>query len=62
VIGVINVVATTGVPGHGLTMNGYLPEGMKEPIMIHVMDVDENLLKVLDIPVIIGRGFSGESN
>jgi putative ABC transport system permease protein len=29
--------------------------------MIHVMDIDDNLLKVLDIPVIKGRGFSKES-
>ncbi|MCX6233936.1 MAG: ABC transporter permease [Bacteroidetes bacterium] len=59
--GAIDVGATTGVPGHGLTMNGYLPEGMKEPIMIHVMDVDANLLDVLEIPVVKGRGFSRES-
>jgi len=49
--------ASSEIPGYGFTMNGYLPEGIKEPIMIHVLDVDEDYLKVMGIPVIQGRGF-----
>lgn len=53
--------ASTGIPGRSLTMNGYLPEGMKEPIMIHVMDVDDDYLDLMSIPVIQGDGFSKEA-
>ena len=59
--GVINCGASAGIPGLGLTMNGYLPEGLKEPIMIHVMDVDDDYLDVMGIPVIQGLSFSNES-
>jgi putative ABC transport system permease protein len=59
--GVVGSGASTGVPGLGLTMNGYLPEGMKEPVMIHVMDVDDDYLHILKIPVIQGEGFSKSS-
>jgi putative ABC transport system permease protein len=51
------VGASSEIPGYGFTMNGYLPEGLKEPIMINVLDVDEDYLKVMGIPVIQGRGF-----
>jgi len=48
-------------------MNGYVPEGLKEPIMIHVLDVDEDYLKVMGIPLkalmqesaIPGKPYSG---
>jgi putative ABC transport system permease protein len=49
--------ASSEVPGYGFTMNGYVPEGMKDPVMIHVLDVDEDYLDVLGIPVLQGRGF-----
>jgi putative ABC transport system permease protein len=49
--------ASSEIPGYGFTMNGYVPEGFKEPMMIHVVDVDEEYLKVMEIPVIQGRGF-----
>ncbi|MCK9401286.1 MAG: hypothetical protein M0Q51_15010 [Bacteroidales bacterium] len=47
--------------------NGYVPEGLKEPIMIHVLDVDEDYLKVMGIPLkalmqesaIPGKPYSG---
>lgn len=53
--------ASTGIPGRGLTMNGYLPEGLKEPIMIHVIDVDDDYLDLMSIPLIQGEGFSKEA-
>ncbi len=59
--GVISCGASTGIPGRGLTMNGYMPEGLAEPIMIHVMDVDDDYLNIMEIPVIQGEGFSKES-
>ena len=49
--------ASSEIPGYGFTMNGYFPEGLKEPMMIHVIDVDENYLEVMEIPVIQGREF-----
>jgi putative ABC transport system permease protein len=42
-------------------MNGYLPEGKKDPIMIHVIDMDDDYLDVMDIPIIQGDGFSKEA-
>ncbi|MCK5078876.1 MAG: ABC transporter permease [Bacteroidales bacterium] len=59
--GVISCGASTGIPGRGLTKNGYMPEGLAEPIMIHVMDVDDDYLNIMEIPVIQGEGFSKES-
>ena len=61
-IAAVNQVgAGSALPGFGLTSNGYRPEGLEEPIMIHVMDVDENMLKTLDIEIVEGAGFSKES-
>ncbi len=52
-----NCGALTDLPGAGVSMNGYIPEGMENPVMINVMDVDENALDVLDIRIINGRNF-----
>jgi putative ABC transport system permease protein len=54
--------ASSDIPGYGFTMNGYFPEGFKEPVMIHVLDVDADYLDVMGIPVIEGRGFDKASN
>ena len=56
---VSDVSATSAVPGSGFTGNGYLPEGMENPIIIRVVDVDENFLDVYGIPLQTGRFFSG---
>ncbi|MCF8235315.1 MAG: ABC transporter permease [Bacteroidales bacterium] len=56
-----SVAASSAVPGFGLNRNGYLPEGYEEPMMFHVMDVDEELLHTLDIKIIEGKGFSNET-
>lgn len=58
--GVISAGASTGMPGYGLTSNGYFPEGYEEPVMIHALDVDFDFLEVMNIPVIAGRSFSKE--
>ncbi len=58
--GVISCGASSGMPGYGLTSNGYFPEGFEEPMMIHVMDVDYEFMDVLNIPVVAGRKFSKE--
>ena len=54
---VLGCGASKGIPGLGITMNGYMPEGLKEPIMIHAMDVDDEYLDLMMIPVIQGEGF-----
>jgi len=54
--------ASSEIPGYGFTMNGYFPEGFKEPVMIHVIDVDADYLNLMKIPVIQGRGFDPVSN
>ena len=56
--GVISAGASTGMPGYGLTSNGYFPEGYEEPLMIHALDVDYDFLDVMKIPVVAGRNFS----
>ncbi len=59
---VISSGASSEIPGDGFTMNGYLPEDFKEPIMIHVLDVDADYLDIMNVPVIQGRGFDKASN
>ncbi len=58
--GVISAGASTGMPGYGITSNGYFPEGYEEPLMIHALDVDHDFLDVMNIPVVAGRNFSKE--
>lgn len=53
--------ASTGLPGPGITMNGYLPEGLKNPIMIHALDVDFNYLDMMNIRIVNGRNFDPAS-
>jgi len=53
-----HVAASTNCLGSGLTMNGYRPEGLKNPIMIHVIDVDYDYLDLMGLEIIKGRNFS----
>lgn len=55
---VVSVGASTFVPGGRLTSNGYLPEGSESPMMLNVLDIDENYLKTMDIEIVAGRNFS----
>ncbi len=54
--------AATGsaVPGNGLTMNGYLPEGYEKSILFRALNVDADYLSTLGIEVIRGRSLSGD--
>ena len=53
------VTATSAVPGGGVSRNGYVPEGMENPILINVLDVDEDFLSAYGIRLQTGRFFSG---
>ncbi len=49
--------ATSELPGADVTMNGYFPEDYTQPVMIHVMDIDDGFLKTMGMEIIAGRGF-----
>ncbi len=49
--------ACSAVPLKGLTRNGYFPEGMKTPMMIHVIDVDRDFIDLFELDVVQGRNF-----
>lgn len=55
---VLRVSASSDYPGHGITSNGYLPEGFEEYQMISVLDVDYDFLETYGLEVVAGRGFS----
>ncbi|MGA2624190.1 MAG: ABC transporter permease [Bacteroidota bacterium] len=55
--GVKNVTASSEVPGYGFTSNGYFPEGVNSPMMINVVDVDDNFLNTFNLTLVGGRNF-----
>ncbi len=55
---VLNVCASSDVPYNDFTSNGYLPQGERTVMMIHVVDVDEDFLKTFGITIAEGRAFS----
>lgn len=55
---VVSIGASTFVPGRGSTSNGYLPEGFESPMMLNVLDIDEDYLETMDIEIVSGRNFS----
>ncbi|MCC6398734.1 MAG: ABC transporter permease, partial [Bacteroidetes bacterium] len=55
--GVEGVTASSEVPHNGFTSNGYFPEGSTSPMMIHVVDVDDDFFKVYGLEIVRGRGF-----
>ncbi|MBN2172603.1 MAG: ABC transporter permease [Bacteroidales bacterium] len=59
--GVVKAGASSEVPGAGFTMNGYIPEGLDEPIMIHALDVDYDWLAAMGLKIMAGRSFSEQS-
>ena len=56
--GVVDAAASTEVPGNDFTSNGYFPEGYKQPLMIHVVDGDEDFLSAYGLKLIKGRNFN----
>jgi putative ABC transport system permease protein len=57
---VLAVTASSDVPYNGFTSNGYFPEGHKNPLMIHVVDVDGDFLQAFNLELVEGRNFSSE--
>lgn len=55
-----SITASSDIPHRGFTSNGYLPEGVENPMMIHVVDADENFLNTFNISLAAGRNFSKE--
>jgi len=60
IAGVNSTGSSSNIPGRGFTKNGYLPEGLSEPIMIHALDVDYDYLNTMGFNVVQGRNFSEE--
>ena len=60
IAGVEHAGSSSEVPGGGFTMNGYMPEGLSEPIIIHALDIDYDYLKTMGIDLVQGRNFSKE--
>lgn len=60
IAGVEDAGASSDIPGNGFTMNGYIPEGLSDPIMIHAIDIDYDYLNSMDLDVVQGRNFSKE--
>jgi putative ABC transport system permease protein len=54
---VVNICASSEIPGNGFTSNGYFPEGHSEPMMFNVVDIDAKFLETLDVGIIKGRNF-----
>lgn len=50
--------ASSEIPGEGFTSNGYIPEGLEQPIMANVVDVDEDFLKTYELELTEGRFFA----
>ncbi len=46
--------AVSEIPGGGLTMNGYVPEGHFQPVMVHVLDTDTSFVNVLGLNLLQG--------
>ncbi|OQY03152.1 MAG: hypothetical protein B6I20_05655 [Bacteroidetes bacterium 4572_117] len=58
---VSGIAASNDVLGTGISSNGYLPEGFKNVMMFHVLDVDANYLSLMGIEIIKGESFSKNS-
>ena len=52
---VAGVAACSELPGKGFTSNGYLPEGLKDPILVKVVDVDDGFYELFGIRFKEGR-------
>ena len=59
--GVKYSTASSDVPYNDFTSNGYFPEGINTPMIIHVVDVDDDFIKTFGLKIVNGRNFM-ESN
>ncbi len=50
--------ASSSPLGYGLTMNGYIPDGKEKPVMINVVDIDNDFVKTYGLEIVSGRNFS----
>jgi len=57
---ITGITTSSEVPSAGFTSNGYFPEGQTTPVMIHVVDADEQFFDTYGLSVIKGRSFSSE--
>lgn len=58
---ILNVGASSQVPGNSLAPRGYRPEGMTEgELLTNTIFVDEDYLETMQINIMIGRGYSRE--
>ncbi len=57
---VVQTGASTEVPGHGFTSNGYVPEGAEHPTMFNALDIDETYLETMGMELVSGRNFNPE--
>lgn len=55
---VLASAACSQPPGKGFTQNGYRPEEIEEPMLIKVVDVDDDYFKVFDLEMVEGRQLS----
>ena len=55
---VVQTGASTEIPGEGFTSNGYLPEGINNPIMFSALDIDETYLETMGMQLVEGRNFN----
>lgn len=56
--GVEKAGASSEIPGNDYTSNGYIPEGHKEPLMFHALDIDYDYLDAMDLEIVRGKRFS----
>ena len=52
---IVGAAACSEVPGRGFTQNGYRPEGMEEPLLIKVVDVDDDYFDLFGLELKEGR-------
>lgn len=58
--GVEDAAASTEILGNGLSGNGYFPQGYKTPLILRVLEVDEDFMSTYGIKMEAGRNFSKE--
>lgn len=56
--GVLDAAASSEVPLNGFTSNGYLPQGYTSPVVINVVDVDDDFMDTYGVSLLKGRSFS----